>query len=78
MLDTWHAAGSTARAKNANKKTRRSGGKFGQALARALWLTLGAISYAVGHGRLKVGVESECYACGGNIYNDFHLTFQSF
>jgi len=25
MLDTWHAAGSTARAKNANKKTRRSG-----------------------------------------------------
>ena len=78
MLDTWHAAGSTCRAKNANKKPRRSGGEFGQALAWALWLTLGAISYVVCHGRLKVGVESECYACGGNIYNDFHLTFQSF
>jgi len=54
MLDTWHAAGCTSRAKNANKKPRRGGGEFGQALARALWLTLGPISYAVGHDSLKV------------------------
>ena len=77
MLDTWHAAGCTSRAKNANKKPRRGGGEFGQALAWALWLTLGPISYAIGHGRLKVCVESECYACGCNIYNDFHLTSPS-
>jgi len=52
MVDIWHAAGCTSRAKNANKKPRRGGGEFGQALARALWLTLGPISYAISHDSL--------------------------
>jgi len=52
MLDDWHGAGGTIRAKNANKKPRRGGGKSGRALAWALWLTLGPISYAISHDSL--------------------------
>ena len=49
MLDTWHAAGSPCRAKKMQTKNPPKRGEFGRALARALWLALGPISYAVSH-----------------------------
>ena len=56
MLDkkNWHGMCGTLRAKNANKKIpAEAGGEFGQALAWALWLTLGPISYPISHYSFK-------------------------